>query len=1242
MKLRIIFSIFLTTLILGLLAQDLSVKPDFQKKFRHLTTRDGLSNNRILDIIQDRYGFIWIATEDGLNRYDAYDFLVFKHSETDSCSLSSNLVTSLAEDIYGNLWVGTEFGLNRYDRKQNKFIHYFDENGLKNNHIRALLADEKGNLWIETVDGHLHLMHIRNELFEAYKHMGTSQPYYHYHSIFKQNDTSIWVGGRNQNVQQFNPKTRQFKVFPYSNSYDFGKRVNDVSHYFEDSQGQFWVCGLDGAYQFDPKTEEFELFLSGSTFYIFEDDHKHLWFGTGNGIYIFDRSKKYFSHITSDVNNTNSLSNRNVNKIIQDRSGVIWVATNDGLNLYSPKLHQFAHYYHIPENNQSISGRKVTALVEDDNGLWVGTAEEGLNYVNLESGAVKKYDSQTSPALISNRISDLLVDENKNIWIAHWSGKGIEYLNPNTQKTQKFRIDTKSTNIDWYSQILARKNNDLLLAVWGGDGLYQIDAKKQKLKNLGKDLLVVPNEPEVKVLNCQNDSIWWLGGENGCIHFFVPNQYAFYKAKNLFQNKKPSFKDLQKMKEYHYINADIPNFNSIDHIYYRDDTTYFHTDSVLLFFDYQSREFGSISEEQNHNKVKSDLTNINKDLHVLQEVDSIIDFVDTEYGVYGISSHFLYQFDTIKRTLSLIDFQLIPDIDFSNLVFNAVSFSRNQIVIGTNKGIISVNRVSLYSTFIRNRSRQLMIYPVHLLTAISEGKQNDYWLGTTATGMARYFPKENKIVNYISDEFEAASFWGWTVSFIYKDSQNRIWSGGRGLHLYNEETDGFIHYTTQNGLPSNQIFGMTEDVNGRLWISTNNGLSCFYTEEETFVNYNDAVGLPDKLMTDAIIQLKDHRVAAGLSNGFVVFNPDSLIANHYIPPVILTKFQVINGQTYNDLAEIDSIELQPDENHIAFSFSSLDFNSPHNNQYEYKLNGVDEEWLQVDAKSRWINYSNLKPGSYELLLRGSNNNDIWNNNGKSLYIYIKPPFYEQWWFYILMALFVIFVIVMIVIYRVRELNLQSKSAQLEQRFLRSQMNPHFIFNSLGAIQNYIFKNEPLEAATYLSDFSNLVRKILNNSRQDLIPLEEEVETLKQYLELQKLRFNEKFDYELIVDKQLSESDYRLPPMLAQPFIENSIEHAFKGMKEKGLIKICFELKENNIRLICQDNGMGIKAALEEKKENVKKHQSLATKITHDRIRVISKVYKAKINLNIQDLKEIDSSKNGTQVIIEIPVDLKKK
>jgi hypothetical protein len=435
---------------------------------------------------------------------------------------------------------------------------------------------------------------------------------------------------------------------------------------------------------------------------------------------------------------------------------------------------------------------------------------------------------------------------------------------------------------------------------------------------------------------------------------------------------------------------------------------------------------------------------------------------------------------------------------------------------------------------------------------------------------------------------------------------------------------------------------MIEDNQGRLWITTNKGLSRFSFNERSFRNYTVADGLPDNQLTSAIIKLKDGKMAFGSKNGFAVFHPDSLQSNYYIPPVVITEMQIQDDQLFLDLSELDTLYLKPDETHLSFKFSSLDFNSPANNQYQYQLFGVDDDWLYADAKNRNISYSNLNAGTYVFKLKGSNNNDIWNENGKDLTIVIKPHFYERWWFYLLVGLFLLFVLSMIVIYRLREINLKNKAAKIEQRFLRSQMNPHFIFNSLGAIQNYIFKKEPMVAATYLANFSELVRMILNNSRNDFIPLETEIKTLKQYLELQKLRFHQKFNYELIVDEDLEEYQFQIPPMLAQPFIENSIEHGFIGMQSKGLIQVLFKLEDQAIKLICIDNGIGINQSQKKKKDNLSKHQSLATQITHERIKVINKVHRSQISLFITDVSQENSNLTGTKVEIIIPLSLQKR
>lgn len=583
-----------------------------------------------------------------------------------------------------------------------------------------------------------------------------------------------------------------------------------------------------------------------------------------------------------------------------------------------------------------------------------------------------------------------------------------------------------------------------------------------------------------------------------------------------------------------------------------------------------------------------------------------------------------------------------PNTDLKSLKFHTLKRKDKSIYLLTSKGYLVYNVTNNSSFYNREKESAFMRFPVHLLTSIAPASDDEYWLGTTSTGIAKWDSKTNKIKNYVSNEFEETAYWGETVDFIFEDSKGRSWSGAKGLNLYSDSIDGFIHYTQKEGLASNQLKGMAEDNDGRLWITTSKGLSCFSIPEQSFINYNSADGLPDGEPTSAIIKLKDGRIAFGSDNGFVVFHPDSLQSNHYIPPVVITELRIQDNQIFNDLSALDTIVIKPNENHISFRFAALDYNSSSDNRYQYKLEGVDETWIQTNSKNRAISYSNLESGTYVFRLKGSNNNGIWNEHGKSIAVLILPRFYQQWWFYILVALLVVFVIVMIVIYRIRELKLQNKAASLEQRFLRSQMNPHFIFNSLGAIQSFIFKNEPIEAATYLSNFSDLVRMILNNSRQDLITLQTEIKTLNQYLDLQVLRFGDKFDFEIEKEENLDLEQVFIPPMLAQPFIENSIEHGFKGIKSKGLIQVCFKIIDRKLVLICQDNGMGINASIKGKELKNKKYKSLATKITKDRIAVLNKVYKSNIQLKILDLKDIRSEGQGTRIEIRIPMNLKKE
>jgi sensor histidine kinase YesM len=214
---------------------------------------------------------------------------------------------------------------------------------------------------------------------------------------------------------------------------------------------------------------------------------------------------------------------------------------------------------------------------------------------------------------------------------------------------------------------------------------------------------------------------------------------------------------------------------------------------------------------------------------------------------------------------------------------------------------------------------------------------------------------------------------------------------------------------------------------------------------------------------------------------------------------------------------------------------------------------------------------------------------------------------------------------------------QKRIFELEQRFLLTQMNPHFVFNSLTAIQSYIFRNEPYLAGKYLANFSKLVRLILENSRKDLIPISKEVETLTHYLELQSLRFEEKFEYSINIDSDIDVEHQTIPPMLAQPFIENAIEHGIIHLSKKGIIKISFILLSSQILLEVEDNGVGFEKSMQINQKK-KEHESLAIRITNERLQNLKKVYRKQVKMEIKDLSQESAiGEHGTLIRFTIPM-----
>ncbi|HTJ52731.1 MAG TPA: histidine kinase, partial [Cyclobacteriaceae bacterium] len=343
------------------------------------------------------------------------------------------------------------------------------------------------------------------------------------------------------------------------------------------------------------------------------------------------------------------------------------------------------------------------------------------------------------------------------------------------------------------------------------------------------------------------------------------------------------------------------------------------------------------------------------------------------------------------------------------------------------------------------------------------------------------------------------------------------------------------------------------------------------------------------------------------------------------------------NRTINETSEI---KLTYDQSVITFEFSALNFIQSENNHYAYKLEGFEDDWNYVGNK-RSATYTNLEPGHYAFKVKASNNDDVWNENGISLAITITPPFWETWWFKCIIAaicIVIALVVINIIRKRVREkIKINKLIAELEMKALIAQMNPHFIFNCLTSIQELIMINKQEEAMHYLNQFSRLLRAVLQSSEKNFIALEQELTILELYLELEAMRFDKQFHYNIHVDHAVDPEEIVIPSFLLQPFIENALWHGLMHKKGDRKLSVSFTL-ENEDLLVCriEDNGIGREEAARIKKKSLKANQSLGLKIIRERINLMKKQNDA-IDLKIMDDVHKDGSVKGTTVIIKLPL-----
>jgi len=533
----------------------------------------------------------------------------------------------------------------------------------------------------------------------------------------------------------------------------------------------------------------------------------------------------------------------------------------------------------------------------------------------------------------------------------------------------------------------------------------------------------------------------------------------------------------------------------------------------------------------------------------------------------------------------------------------------------------------------RQRKKTSMIAPApDRVISFYPEDENKVWLGTTrglrllSNGrLEDYSARHPALKNRIYD--------------IESDRPGRLLLATKGAGLLVIDQGNVRQLKRSDGLISDACTSLCLDsADGSVWLGTNNGISHLVPQAGgnfRIVNYDASDGLRANNINDLCVM--GGHVFAATHEGILVLRKN-VQRQAVAPPVYLRGIEV-NGK---ERAQALLADLGPKENFLTFHFIGLSYAYAGALEYKYRLDGVDDDWQFT--KNTFVQYTTLPPGEYRFEVLAVTPGGAASLEPASCAIAIAPPFWKTWWFYAMLLGAFIAIVALIFRLRVRSIRrrererteLNKRIANLNLQALQAQMNPHFLFNAINSIQNFVLKEDVDSAHKYLTRFSRLMRMVLNNSRKEFVTLEEELETIRLYVELEQLRFRARFDFIEEIDPHIDPIGLQLPPMLIQPYLENAIWHGFMQKPGRGRLLLRIEQHENVVRCIVEDNGIGRKASVALKTGNAVKHESSGMRIGEERIAVLRHVSGQVLRMRIIDKEDEQGNALGTRVEIEVP------
>ena len=982
-----------------------------------------------------------------------------------------------------------------------------------------------------------------------------------------------------------------------------------------------------------------------------------------------------FQHITTEQ----GLSQNSVLDIVEDHNGYMWFATQDGLNKYNGRSFQSYQEYFIDitKNNHAQLG---FIFLDHDQVLWISTSQGDLKFyketsdefITLEGLSQISSMVDYGPVIFAGSYDGFLYRIDK--LEEEWKVTKLDYFKTiyHLQKQEMFiylattsglkRFDPKLNALDRnfhiykdipISKILATRDDQFMVCSYG-EGVYKsskISVEGEKIDNLPTDLIVMD------VLEDHLRNIWFACFKDGAYVLQANNEMRHfqYDAANIYSI---NYKDILSL--YQDSNQDIwlgtdgggvsffnHEFNSVKTITnYQTPKNVFVDVPRSIAIDDQKRIWVGTSGHGlsmiDHDLSKS--ININSDNSYIS-TDRIVSlyFEPNDKILWiGTQGGGLYNYDTKKHKLSSrLDIPV-------QTVWTIKSKNKNKLWIGSrDEGLFSLHKKTLKWTAITLEGKE------------GQSKKNvrDVFVDSDSISYVAFEDGAIFKLDVSSDKIteipiklpNGHSISGPIKCLIKKNDQ--LWLGTQkyGLISYDEKTHVSKVFNTESGLPNNVVYAILEDAKGNFWISTNKGICQLNYDhlvkgEIPIVNMHltKKNGLvSSEFNTGAFTTDSQGNLFFGGLEGVNWFHPSSLAKKEQNARIVFEEMILQDGTNTSNinLTINQDIQLKHHQKDFQISYSILDFPSNEKSEYQYKLDPIQEEWV-YNSNNQIASFTNIEPGAYTFRVKATDHHNAWIEKSSDFSFEIIPAFWQTLIFKIIALLLLLTLVYLISWYVSRETKrktlLDQKIKLSEAVALRAQMNPHFLFNSLNSIDNYILNHKPKEASEYLSKFSKLVRRILDYSTENRISLKDELNLLKLYVDLEKMRFSNRFNYQFDIEKEISLEEVHVPPMILQPFVENAIWHGIMHAPHEGQLDINVKENENNLYFEIDDNGIGREKAQKIKTKSATLKKSHGMKITEERIRLNNELYG--MGGAIQTIDKLDAfgGSAGTKVIIKIP------